>query len=65
MWRVAALFWVLSAPVVAGVLARAAPFTPSLQAEAGEWIVIAAIVGAVVAIPVSWTLARLGAGRSA
>ncbi len=65
MWRVAALFWVFIAPVLAGALVLAVLMAPSLQSEAGKWIAVAGILGFVVAIPISWTVARMNAGRSA
>jgi hypothetical protein len=65
MWRVAALFWLFIAPVVAGVLVLAALLTPGLQAEAGKWIGMAAVAVAVVAVPVAWTIAKSFAGKTA
>jgi hypothetical protein len=53
MWRVAALFWVFIAPVLAGVLVLAVLMAPGLQAEAGKWIGMEAIAGAVVAVPIA------------
>lgn len=64
MWRVVAVFWVLIAPVLAGALVLAVLMSPALQSEAGKWIAIAALVGIAVAIPVSWAVARMNAGRS-
>lgn len=65
MWRVAALFWVFIAPVAAGVLVLAALLTPSLQFELGKWIVVAAIAGFVIAIPIAWTIAKSFASKTA
>jgi hypothetical protein len=65
MWRVAALFWVFTAPVLAGALVLAVLMAPPLQSEAGKWIAIAGVLGLVIAIPISWTVARMNAGRSA
>lgn len=65
MWRVVALFWVIIAPVAAGVLVLAALLTPALQFELGKWIAIAAIAGFVVAIPIALTVARSFAGKTA
>ncbi len=65
MWRVAALFWVFIAPVVAGILVLAVLLAPGLQAEAGEWIGMAAIAGAVVAVPVAWVIAKSFASKTA
>ncbi|MGD0640806.1 MAG: hypothetical protein ABSC22_08670 [Roseiarcus sp.] len=65
MWKVAALFWVFIAPVVAGVLVLAVLMAPALQMEAGKWIAIAAILGFVVAIPVAWAVARMNARSAA
>ncbi len=65
MWRVAALFWVFIAPVVAGILVLAVLLAPGLQAEAGKWIGRAAIAAAVVAFPVAWTIAKSFASKTA
>jgi hypothetical protein len=65
MWRVAALFWVFIAPVVAGVLVLAVLMAPGLQAEAGKWIGMAAIAGAVVAVPIAWAVAKSFASKTA
>ncbi len=65
MWRVAALFWVFIAPVVAGVLVLAAMMTPSLQFELGKWIVVAAIAGFAAAMPIAWTIAKSFASKIA
>ena len=65
MWRVAALFWVFIAPVLAGVLVLAVLLCPALQVGTGKWIAGAAIVGAVIAAPVAWTIARSFAAKTA
>lgn len=61
MWRTL-LFWVFIAPVVAGVLVLAAMLAPALQFDLGRWIVIGALVGAVLAIPVSYIAAKNAPG---
>ena len=65
MWRVAALFWVFTAPVLAGVVVLAVLMAPGLQAEAGKWIGMAAIAGAVVAVPIAWAIAKSFASKTA
>ncbi len=65
MSRVAALFWVFTAPVLAGALVLAVLMAPPLQSEAGKGMAIVAVVGLVIAIPISWTVARSSVGRSA
>ena len=65
MWRVAALFWVFIAPVLAGALVLAVLLAPGLQAEAGKWIGFAALAGAVIAAPIAWTIAKSFAGKTA
>jgi hypothetical protein len=46
MWRIVALCWVFTAPALAGALVVAVLATPQLAAEAGLWIPIAALLGA-------------------
>jgi len=65
MWRVATLFWVFIAPVLAGALVLAVLLTPGLQAEAGRWIGLAALAGAVIAALLAWTIAKSFAGKTA
>jgi len=65
MWRVAALFWVFIAPVAAGALVLAAMMAPALQDQLGKWIVVAAIAGFAVAIPIAWTVAKSFASKTA
>jgi hypothetical protein len=65
MWRVAALFFVFIAPVLAGVLVLAVLMCPAAQVEAGKWIASAAIAGAAIAAPVAWTIAKSFAGKTA
>jgi len=65
MWRVAALFWVFIAPVLAGFLVLTVLMTPGLQAEAGKWIASAAIAGAAIAAPIAWTIAKSFTGKTA
>ncbi len=55
MWRVAALFFVFIAPVLAGVLVLAVLMCPAAQVEACKWI----------AAPVAWTIAKSFAGKTA
>ncbi len=63
MWRTALLLFVIIAPVTAGVLVLAALLTPALQDDLGRWIVIAAIVGAVLGIPLSYIAAKHAPGQ--
>ncbi len=65
MWKVVVLFWVVLAPTLAGILLLAVLMVPALQMEAGKWILIAAITGFVIAIPVSWGAAQMYASKSA
>jgi len=63
MWKFFLLF-VLSAPTIAGVLVLVALLTPALQADLGHWIAIAAAVGAILAIPFSLVVSKLGPFQS-
>ena len=59
MWK-AILLFVIIAPTLAGVCILVTLLVPSLQNDLGRWIVIAAIVGAVVAIPISFVVSKIG-----
>ncbi len=58
MWRIAALCWVFTAPALAGALVIAVLATPQLAAEAGLWIPIAALLGALYGVPAARCIAR-------
>ena len=63
MWRTAILFFVFIAPVVMGVLILATMLIPWLQTDLGTYIVIAAAVGFVLAIPISYVAAKNAPGQ--
>ncbi len=50
MWRIVALCWVFTAPMLTGILILAVLMTP-LSAQAALWIPIAAALGFVYGIP--------------
>jgi hypothetical protein len=56
MLRIAALFYVIVAPTVMGVLVTVALLTPVLYNGAG--ITAAAVAGAVLALPISWHITK-------
>jgi len=58
MWRIVALCWVFTAPALAGALIIAVLATPQLAAEAGLWIPIAALLGALYGVPAARGIAR-------
>ena len=58
MWRIVALCWVFTAPALAGALVVAVLATPQLAAEAGLWIPIAALLGALYGVPAARGIAR-------
>ena len=58
MWRIVAVCWVFTAPVLAGALVVAVLATPQLAAEAGLWIPIAALLGALYGVPAARAIAR-------
>ena len=58
MWRIVAVCWVFTAPALAGTLIIAALATPQLAAEAGLWIPIAALLGALYGVPAARCIAR-------
>ena len=59
MWRIVALCWVFTAPALAGALVVGVLATPQLAAEAGLWIPIAALLGALYGVPAARSAARL------
>ena len=65
MWRIAALCWVFTAPTLTGALVVAVLATPPLAAEAGLWIPIAALLGAVYGAPAARCIARFIAAPAA
>ena len=65
MWRVAALFWVFIAPVVAGVLVLAVLLTPALQAEARQVDRHGGDRRRRRRLPVAWVIAKSFAGKTA
>ena len=58
MGRIVALCWVFTAPVVAGGLVIAVLATPQLAADAGLWIPIAGLLGALYGVPAARCIAR-------
>jgi hypothetical protein len=58
MWRIVAVCWVFTAPALAGTLIIAVLATPQLAAEAGLWIPIAALLGALYGVPAARCIAR-------
>jgi len=58
VWRIVAVCWVFTAPALAGTLLVAVLATPQLAAEAGLWIPIAALLGALYGVPAARCIAR-------
>ncbi len=58
MWRIVALCWVFTAPVLAGILIVAVLMTPALSAEAALWIPIAAVLGFTYGVPCAACIAK-------
>jgi putative flippase GtrA len=58
MTRLAALLWVIGGAALAGVFIMVVLMIPSLQFEAPKYILIAAITGFVVAVPLSFVAAK-------
>jgi hypothetical protein len=58
MWRIVALCWVFTAPVLAGVLIVAVLMTPALSADAALWIPIAAALGFAYGVPCAISAAK-------
>jgi len=58
MFRVGVLIWALAATVLAGSFITVVLLVPQLDGKAMEYIPMAAALGAVVAIPLSWAVAK-------
>jgi hypothetical protein len=58
MWRLAALMWILTGTVLAGVAVMVIVSVPQLNDLGMKLIPVGAIAGFVVALPISWVLAR-------
>lgn len=56
MFKIASLFYVIIAPTLMGALVTAVLLIPSLYNGMG--ITVAALAGAVLALPVSWLVAK-------
>ncbi len=65
MWRVVILLWVILAPTIAGLAVMVVLGTPALSGQAMKWIPIVAVLGAIVAIPVSAVVAKMITSRMA
>ncbi len=64
MWRLALLLWVMGGTVLAGVLVTVVLLVPSWYAMGMKTIPIAALVGAVIAIPMAIAAAKAIAART-
>ncbi|PZA09826.1 hypothetical protein DNX69_20965 [Rhodopseudomonas palustris] len=58
MFKVAVVVWIIGGATLAGMLMVAVLVVPSLSAEAMHWIPIAVGCGFVIAMPVSFVVAR-------
>ncbi len=62
MWRIVALCWVFTAPMLAGILSVIVLLTPPLSAEAALWIPIAAALGFIYGVPCAACIAKFAQG---
>jgi hypothetical protein len=58
MGRIVALCWVFTAPVLAGALVVAVLATPQLAVDAGLWLPVAALLGALYGVPAARRIAQ-------
>ncbi len=58
MLRLAAIIYVMAGTVLMGLGVTAVLATPALDADSDKWITIAAVAGALVAIPISYVVAK-------
>jgi hypothetical protein len=65
MWRLAVLLWVIMGTVFAGLLVMVVLLVPGLAVQAMKLIPIAAVVGAILAVPFSFVAAKAIAARTA
>jgi putative flippase GtrA len=65
MWRLAVILFVIIAPTLMGSLILVAMVIPSLQNDLGHWIVISAVAGFVLSMPISFAVAKANQRRLA
>lgn len=58
MFKIASVVFVMAAPTLMGILAVAVMATPSLMNEGAKWIPAAAGIGFLLALPVSYFIAK-------
>jgi hypothetical protein len=58
MFKLAVLLFIMAAPTLAGLLLIAALTMPSIGVAESTMVLAAVIAGAVIAVPVSWKVAR-------
>lgn len=58
MFKLVALIFVVAAPTLAGILATVVMATPSLMDEGAKWIPVAAAIGVLVSVPVSYFIGK-------
>ena len=65
MWRLAIMLWVIGGSVLAGVFVTVVLLVPAWQMMAMKYIPIAALIGAVVAIPLAVVAAKSISAKTA
>ena len=58
MSKLASLIWIMLGTTLAGILVTVVLVVPSLASDSMRWLPIAAIAGAVIAIPISIMIAN-------
>ncbi len=58
MFRLAALIYIMAATVIAGMGVTAVLATPALSDTSDKWIIGAVLFGMVVAVPISYMVAK-------
>lgn len=58
MLRLASIIYVMASSVLMGIGVTAVLATPALDSTSDKWIIVAAVVGAIIALPVSYVVAK-------
>lgn len=64
MFRLAILIWMMAGTTLAGIAITVVLLIPSIQGQAMKYIPIAAAIGVIVAIPISFMAAKAIRARS-
>lgn len=58
MLRLASIIYVMASTVLMGVGVTAVLATPALSNDSDKWIIVVAVAGAIIALPISYVVAK-------